>query len=129
MPLRHYEHPGRFEGELVIAEIIDAADSDDTAGDCETTGHYGYVSGPFDAVSLAQLTRKTGVTLNDDEIEYLRVDFVGAIIHTDSFGFVTVEYYDGETPADRYEAINRLESTWASIVDDIDAQLSDEEND
>jgi len=129
MALRRYEHPGRFECELVIAELIDAAGPVDTAGDCETTGHYGYVLGPFDSDYIATLESDTDVTLTDEERAYLSADFVGAIVHTGAYGFVTVEYYDGDSPADRSAATARLESTWARIVDEIDAQLSEEDND
>ncbi len=100
MSLRRIDGPGKFESGLVVDEYLYDLTlngcTETEAGDVETAGWYALLRGPFEADSE---------TLTDDEIAYL-ASLAGAIVATDSNGFVSVEHYSD--PA-------ALDSAWDSV--------------
>jgi hypothetical protein len=102
MTLRRYEHPGKFEGGLIIDEYVYAASLDgcgETVGDDEGGESYTSVDAPL-------LTETDGDPFTPEELAFL-ANQAGAIVHESSDGFVGVTYFDDK---DAYE------DTWARLV-------------
>jgi hypothetical protein len=118
MALRRYEHPGKFEGGLIIDEYVHAASLD---GGCETVGSddggesYTSVDGPLSDITPAD--EHGAPRLTEGELSFLASQ-AGAIIYEDSQGFVSVTYYADEESY--LIAWNRLVDAYATEYDDDD---------
>jgi hypothetical protein len=114
--LRRNEGPGKFEGGLVIDEVVydlSLCGCDDECGDVQTTGWFGRLDGPFRSDGPFADISATAVAehaLTSDELSYL-AGVAGAIISEDSNGFVSVAYFDDA------EELSRV---WDRIVAECD---------
>ena len=106
--LRMVKGPGKFEGELLVSELLyDEAlgwGSGDEIGDVQDFGHYQRIDA--DAELAGDLDKRYGLT--GEELAFMRKQ-VGAIIHTDNSGFVRVEWFESKKAFDRI---------WGKLEDD-----------
>lgn len=114
MSLRRYEHPGKFEGGLIIDEHVYSLS---LLGDGETVGSddggesYTRLDGPFQASGDVQ------EPLNEEEVAFLAQQ-AGAILYESSDGFVDVTYYASK------EALNKA---WTEIEAEYAGEDEDQE--
>jgi hypothetical protein len=119
--IRRYPHPGKFEGGLLIDEFmwnmaLDA--SDDETGDVDGGQHFARLNAPLSPTP----DYMNGEELTEDEHTFI-LKQAGAIVRTDSQGFVSVTYY--ATTAE-------LDTAWddaveATTEDDIDVDAVEDE--
>lgn len=122
--LRRYEHPGKFEGGLVIDELAYIISLD---GGCESISLsewavdcYTRVDGPITAHDVRGVLRDNpDLFLTEDERKFL-VHTAGAIVHEDNNGFVTVDWFDTK---------KELEEDWTVLEVFAQEMLDEEEND
>ena len=98
--LRRYPHPGKFEGELLVAvplyQLSLDGHCDEEIGDaCEGPVWFGLLRGPF-----MDITEADGEPLNEQEREFL-ASLAGAIVEESSDGFVSVTYYEDSDELER----------------------------
>ena len=106
MTLRRADGPGKFEGELLVTELLYTATldggPDDEASDEFAGTWFGRLDGPLVQDYLAD-------KLTDEEREFLSSQ-AGAILCEDTQGFVSASYY---------ETKEALDADWNSIVSDL----------
>jgi hypothetical protein len=119
--LRPYPHPGKFEGGLMIDEVVydlSMDGADDECGSVDEHGRwYGLVRAPI------SLSEDEAPDLTGFERDYLRSLGGGAILTENSQGFVNVEYY---------ETTEAIEQAWQSCQNDFsdsDIDPSDSDDD
>jgi len=77
--------PGKFEGELRIAELLyEQGNFDDETGIIQDTGWYGLILDPLSALEGLELTPAEARFLND---------LAGVILYENDLGFVSATYY------------------------------------
>ena len=90
--IRQAHSPGKFEGEMLISELLhDEAlgwGSGDELGDVQDFGHYQRIE--VDADLADDLDKKHGLT--EKEYNFIK-DHAGVIINEDNYGFVYVTWY------------------------------------
>jgi hypothetical protein len=121
MTLRRYEHPGKFEGGLIIDEYVYAASLDgcgETVGGDDGGESYTTVDGPL-LGDDARLPCRADGELSADERAFLASQ-AGAIIYQDSQGFVSVTYYDDKKTYD---------DAWAQLVASYDDEYDEDDTD
>lgn len=79
-----YPHPGKYEGEPLLAEKLDELDPDEELGDVEGFGNY--------RLYLGLTSQELGGNIGRTK---------AAILHTDSQGFVSGEYFNSDAAAKR----------------------------
>jgi len=123
--LSPYPSPGKFEGEVRVAEVFYAwmldGGEDDTAGDCQECGQIANLfRGPFKAKELergaADCDLDGGLTFA--ESFYLECQCAGAILWENDQGFVSLSLY---------ESAAELESDWEKIVADLSPPDNDDD--
>jgi hypothetical protein len=117
MTLRRYEHPGKFEGGLIIDEYVYAASLDgcgETVGSDDGGESYTSIDGPL-LRDDTRLPNPADGELSADERTFLASQ-AGAIIYEGPQGFVYVTYYDDEESY--LIAWNRLVDAYAIEYDD-----------
>ena len=118
--LRTYGHPGKYEGGLAIDELVHGLALDgwaaDETGSIETIGWHGRIDGPIADVPADQFPADLE-PLTDDERAFL-ASMNGAIVHEDSQGFVTIDYFHDATS---------LASAWA-VIEAEQGMFDDEED-
>lgn len=92
--------PGKFEGELLVAEYVYELDADD-----ELSNHAGDWSGRYDGLVGDALVEMDWLTAADRK--FLRETF-GAILRKDGFGFITATWVDTEA---------EMSLAWAAEID------------
>lgn len=106
--MRAYPHAGKYEGELLIAAVVDHPEwHNDTCGDVETTGFHALLDGALTEGELDERVKDLPADLmpNAEERAYL-MRMAGAILSTDSQGFVSVKFYeDGGQLANDWEQL------------------------
>ena len=127
--LRRYKYLGKYEGGLVIDEIVHCMSlegCDEEEGSCSENGYwYGLLRGPFKSegeFANISATARLDFKITRGEIRFL-ADVAGAIVKETDQGFVSVEYYDD---------VDRMREDWAEIVADfaeIDGEVSDHDTD
>ena len=98
--------PGKFHNMLdAYVYSLSLNGCDDETGDVGEVGHwYGLLKG-FNAADISATATCDGA-ITPDEVAYL-LRHVGAIVHEDSQGFVSVDYHAN---------IRALEAAWVSVV-------------
>lgn len=123
MALSRNTHPGKIEGELLVttwAYEQSLAGCDSETGECNTTGWYGLLRGPFLATgAFADITPVAidDIGLSAEDIAFLG-NQAGCILSEDSQGFVSAEWY---------ESAAELDAAWESIAAGIAAEEGDED--
>lgn len=111
MALSLYNSPGKFEGELALAQFAYEATLD---GLCDPYdfGHEGYVDfvtvceGPLEIDGASKEAIEAGLT--DEDIAYA-ASLIGFIVHEDNYGFVHVAWFEPGEEKAFAKAIDRLE--------------------
>jgi len=110
-PVRFQTAPGRFEGEMLLAQLFDAA-----AGYADATTYRGedvladYFRAPFNLDTLPEVT-DLGIDITEGESELIAAA-AGARLGRDGSGFVYLEFY----------------SDAASFDHDLDGELAAEDD-
>jgi hypothetical protein len=82
-----YSYPGKYEGELVICQLLACVEND------ETCDGYTLFNRPFEEDELDEVIEDTGIELNDAD-KYILLNFGGAILFEGEQGFVSATYYE-----------------------------------
>lgn len=120
--LRRYADPGKFEGELHIAQYVYALVMEgwgDTAGDVQEYGHvYNAIELGEDALKrIEEIAKEGGDELTKDEKNLIK-DAHGAIMSEGDQGFVSVEFFGKK---------KKFEDAWDGIESDIEKFYEEQE--
>lgn len=105
--------PGKYE--TILDAVVDAAYGTlghytDTVGSVDELGHYTFIVA--ETTLWDELSSEVAKYLTAEELDYLR-DKVACIIHEDSQGFVSINYYTNrEVAAKLWRAILHDYTAW-----------------
>lgn len=106
-----YPDPGKFEGELRVAQLLYGMDTDGETGSVDGPGWFGLLYSPlFSSPAEARAAgTEAEMRLTKDEVRLLTTKTGGVIVHEDSQGFFSVEWFASKKD---------LHNAWADIESD-----------
>lgn len=114
--LRRYAHPGKFEGELHIAQYVWGLTMEgwgEGAGDVSEIGFYATavgLGGDEAVEAVERLAKEDGDVLTAEERKLIK-ESAGAIVRESDQGFVSVKFHDKEKDFDK---------AWKEIEDEVE---------
>lgn len=119
--LRRNEHPGKYEGGLVIDEHVHGLTlegwQDEECGDVSELGWFGLLKGPIDLPADVDVTAEERAFLGR---------IAGAIVSEDNNGFVSVEYFANGDDDGRDDRWGVIEDAYADADEDAEKEDSDD---